>query len=74
MAFLTHFSVMFALQTDGQKLAKEPKSDKNITDFVFAEQYTRRTYFLVWQRANSFYALLTKNWLFWSMQTDKTKF
>ena len=45
LAFLTHFSVTFALRTCGRKLANEPKSDRNITDLVSAEQYTRRTDF-----------------------------
>ena len=45
LAFLTHFSVTFALRTCGRKLANEPKSDRNITDLVSVEQYTRRTDF-----------------------------
>ena len=45
LAFLTHFSVTFALRTCGQKLANDRKSDRNITDLVSVEQYTRRTDF-----------------------------
>ena len=45
LAFLTHFSVTFALRTCGRKLANEPKSDRNITDLVSVEQYTRGTDF-----------------------------
>ena len=45
LAFLTHVSVTFALRTCGRKLANEPKSDRNITDLVSVEQYTRRTDF-----------------------------
>ena len=41
LAFLKYFSVTFALQTCGRKLANEPKSDRNIPDLVSVEQYTR---------------------------------
>ena len=41
LAFLTHFSVTFALRTCGRKLANKP--DRNFTDLVSAEQFTRIT-------------------------------
>ena len=45
LAFLSHFSVTFALRNCGRKMANEPKSDRNITDLVSIKQYTIRTDF-----------------------------